>query len=762
MEQITPNIINVIFRAGRGECQTLSKEATTGERFGELPVARRAGYTFDGWYTSESKDAQRVSAGDLVTAREDLTLYARYSKKKGAAAKKKKSTYRLQKKVLFCLLAAIAVLIVSFFVVQYIVSIIPYTDYDGAEYKAKKVDGVYTIFDADGYELETNEDGYYLTKLGTQLKLDPVTGKISVFAVVAVEGIEVAGAGQRVLMFAQIKQANVVSLEVRNQNGSFKIYTDDITSENKSILIEGYEDGDYLVSYNPELYAYLCVSAGYPLTFNKLPTDRVLELGYAEYGLVPETRVDEDGNEYDYVPTEYTITGAKKNADGSWMMGADGKVETVSHTVIIGDPVVGGGGYYCKLAGDENKTVYIMNNDNYEKALFQPIENLIIPRITYPVSITTSFNVENFLIGAFANGNGSEPEIEVAFDYIDLTMRSNTMYSSDPYQTGSGYRYQYGGYRLNGDVLSNILQMLYEPSIVRICKLGIHKDRDALKDYGLDRPYKILSYDMQLDTDENSKFDSVVTNVLWVSEKTKNGTYYVYSELCDVVAEVDQTSFYFMDFDTLEWVNPHPIWHNLAYVKTIDIQWNNATEISIPNFPQNYTSNMVMDNSKSNQSDKINSLDITFTINGKTPEYTVYKPSLAAGKAPEEEDAVYNLRQFYKTLLLMTIGGDARKGDHYKLTEEEMAALRAMDDSACQLVITIDVEDYAKITNPNFYPENNTSTMVFRFYRYSDGRSYMTVNGEGEFFVDASFVNKMIADTWRLEKGILIDSTAKN
>jgi uncharacterized repeat protein (TIGR02543 family) len=282
MEQITPNIINVIFRAGRGECQTLSKEATTGERFSELPVARRAGYTFDGWYTSESKDAQRVSAGDLVTAREDITLYARYSKKKGAAAKKKKSTYRLQKKVLFCLLAAIAVLTVSFFVVQYIVSIIPYTDYDGAEYKAKKVDGVYTIFDADGYELETNEDGYYLTKLGTQLKLDPVTGKISVFAVVAVEGIEVAGAGQRVLMFAQIKQANVVSLEVRNQNGSFKIYTDDITSKNKSIFIEGYEDGDYLVSYNPELYAYLCVSAGYPLTLNKLPTDRVLELGYAE------------------------------------------------------------------------------------------------------------------------------------------------------------------------------------------------------------------------------------------------------------------------------------------------------------------------------------------------------------------------------------------------------------------------------------------------------------------------------------------------
>ena len=51
--------------------------------------------------------------------------------------------------------------------------------------------------------------------------------------------------------------------------------------------------------------------------------------------------------------------------------------------------------------------------------------------------------------------------------------------------------------------------------------------------------------------------------------------------------------------------------------------------------------------------------------------------------------------------------------------------------------------------------------MVFRFYRYSDGRSYMTINGEGEFWVDASFVEKLIADTGRLEDGILIDSSSK-
>lgn len=742
-----PTIINVIFRAGRGECQTMSKEATTGERYGELPIARRQGYQFDGWYTSDDKLGQRVSAGDLVTSDEDIVLYARYSKKKGAAAKKKKSSYRLQKNVLFALLGVVALLIVAFFVVNYIVSIIPFTDYDGAEYKAKKVDGVYSIFDADGYELETNEDGYYLTRIGTQLKLDPVTGKITVFAVVATEGIEVAGAAQRILMFAQIKQANVVSLEVHNHNGDFKIYTKDITAEKKEIVIEGYEDGKYLVSYDPELYAYLCVAAGYPLTINKLPTDRVAELGLAEYGLVSETRTDEEGNEYEYTPIEYTITGALKNADGSWKKDADGKVVTVSHTVIIGDPVVGNGGYYCMLKGD-NK-VYMMNNDNYEKALFQPIENLITKRITYPATMTTCFNVENFLLGTCIDGSHLNIDVDVAFDYIDLTMRSSTMYSAEPYQTGSGYRYQFGGYRLHSDVLSTILQAMYEPSIAKICKLGVHKDEGVLADYGLDKPYKILSYDLQLDTNGDVRFDSFVTNTLWISEKTENGTYYVYSELCDVVAEVKQISMYFVEFDTLDWINPAVIWHNLAYLKTMDI------------ISPSYSSHLEFDNSRSDQSENVNSLDIQFTINGVTPDYVVYKTAYATGKVTEE-NPVYNLRQFYKTLLSLTIGGDARVGDHFTLSEEEMAALRALDDSKCQLIISIDSEDYAKITNPTYFPQNNKKQMVFRFYRYSEGRSYMTINGEGEFFVDASFVEKMLADAKRLEDGILIDSTAKN
>ena len=148
------------------------------------------------------------------------------------------------------------------------------------------------------------------------------------------------------------------------------------------------------------------------------------------------------------------------------------------------------------------------------------------------------------------------------------------------------------------------------------------------------------------------------------------------------------------------------------------------------------------------------------TVGGKDFDPSVdargtFEAFLRTSDVPLGHHAAYNVG--HGALRAAVMGYSSQKP-----TEEQMAELRALDDSKCQLVISLDVEDYAKMTNPNYYPQNNKSTMVFRFYRYSEGRSYMTINGEGEFFVDSSFVEKLLADTQRLEEGLLIDSTAKN
>ena len=85
-------------------------------------------------------------------------------------------------------------------------------------------------------------------------------------------------------------------------------------------------------------------------------------------------------------------------------------------------------------------------------------------------------------------------------------------------------------------------------------------------------------------------------------------------------------------------------------------------------------------------------------------------------------------------------------------SEEEMAALRALPDSECQLVLSIDAEDLATVYNPTHYKgkENNSESLTYRFYRYSEGRSYMTINGEGEFYVDASYVQKLSVLRYRI------------
>ena len=724
MERNTPNhtVINVIFNAGRGRCDTLSREAVTGKALGELPEAYREGYRFEGWFTQDDQNGERIRPEDEVKATEDITLYARYVKKTGEP--RKKSSLRTQKRALGLLGVTIAALAVALLGVNYLVSIIPYVDYDGEKYKARKTDGVYALYDAEGTVLPQNEEGYYLTDLGTQLSLHPTTGAITEYAVVDLEGIEAKGANSRIMMFAQIRQADVARIEVQNQKGSFAFYVD----KNGLVQIEGFETDKQLISYDKEKYAYLCVGAGYPLTVRKLNTDEVLARGYAEYGLVEELRTDAEGNEYLYTPTRYTVTAK------------DGR----THSVLIGDAIVSEAGYYVKLDSESAKGVYIMSNTTYEKALLLSVEELITPLLTYPTNINNYFNTENFTLASLSGEGEEEGEIEVAFDYIDIAERSASLYSATPYRPLSG-DYRYNGYLLNDTTIGAVQESLYQPRILRVCKLGPTKE--DLATYGLEHPAHLLSYDQRLDLDEDGKFESTINNTLLISERTASGTYFVASSLCNVIVEAEAASFGFVEYEPLDWLSRQVVWINLAFLREMTV--------SSPE----YSAHLVLDNSATDQSSAISSADVTFTINGQTPDYIVYKTSYGSGKVTEE-NPVYNLRQFYKSFLSLTIGGSTEEG-HFTLNEQERAALRALPDSECQLVLSITAEDMASQYNPTYYSENNTIDLTYRFYRYSEGRSYMTVNGEGEFFVDASFVEKLIADTKRLEQGILIDSTAK-
>lgn len=121
--------------------------------------------------------------------------------------------------------------------------------------------------------------------------------------------------------------------------------------------------------------------------------------------------------------------------------------------------------------------------------------------------------------------------------------------------------------------------------------------------------------------------------------------------------------------------------------------------------------------------------------------------------SPTVSSATDNFKQFYKALVYASLEGMA------ELTEEEMAALAALDDfsvdsdgndNPCQLKITILAEDF----------KGNRRDTVYRFYQYTERKSYITIealdssdpstsdskSAYGKFYVLRTFADKIIED----------------
>lgn len=114
-------------------------------------------------------------------------------------------------------------------------------------------------------------------------------------------------------------------------------------------------------------------------------------------------------------------------------------------------------------------------------------------------------------------------------------------------------------------------------------------------------------------------------------------------------------------------------------------------------------------------------------------------------------NATDNFKQFYKALLYASLEGMA------ELTDEEKATLAALDDfssddpnNPCQLKITVLADDF----------RGNRRDVVYRFYQYTERKSYLTIEslsspdtstsdstcGYGSFYVIRTFADKIIED----------------
>ena len=808
--------VRLVFNPGKHGTVGLHAVITmSGDRAGALPQPTRRGYTFLGWYTVPDGAAggEHINSSTVIgaDAPETLVLYAHWKK----SEKAKKSSLLTQTRAIIALVVAAVVLVGGLVLTNYIVQIYRYEDADGTVYTIRKKGGSYGLYRKDGSPCDTNDEGYYLTSFGTQLEVDAKSGEYEVYAVVDVEGTEVLGNARRVLAFKQLTYDKssttdysrvIRSIEVHNQQGVLDLYRPDGVDTNR-FVIRGHEG----TAISDELFAQLSSGCGYTISMQRLENPVRLADGsikYAEYGLAKETRVktdkdgkpvlDENGKEvtYEYTPTWYTVRTLQPDA----RTGVD------SYTMTLGDATISGAGYYARYEGRD--TVYILSSTNLEVAL-QPIESLVTGRIVYPMTLNTYFNVRDFvlrtdihydriLLHMAAELAGILDEIDLnkvdlndlstltdaqraalrealdridkldekqftemydrglelysrkvtAFSYVDMEQRENSLYSSYPYRMATAYM---AGYRPNADNISKMLQNLYSMSFDAVKALG--PTAEQLQEYGLSEPAFDISF-VYTDADGVEHGNHVT-----FSAKTAEGKYYAFADDYDMIVEIDESMVPFLSWKDIDWYDRDYFQYNIAHIKEIRLD---GTAIRALDSKYRTSAGDVvfrLDNTASDQSGGTNSDKLVSYINGLSMAYEM--ELIRVTGTPEMMTGTDNFRRFVQSLLTASIEGEAG------LTAEEMASLRTTDDSDCYLKITFTLDDGQK--------DPQKANLVYRFYRISERRCYMTVetlatpdapsspeNGQGMFCVLRSFCDKLAADVTRLYDLIQVYPDSKN
>ena len=410
----------------------------------------------------------------------------------------------------------------------------------------------------------------------------------------------------------------------------------------------------------------------------------------------------------------------------------------------------------------------------------------------------------------------------VGFDYIDLTERENTIRSNEPYVFLSSFKLS--GYQASNDKINACLQGLYDPAYVKVVKFdpsmedfikyklafedGV--DKDGKPEYTI-YPEHIISY--KFDTkDEDGNVNGTVYNFIYVSEVTEKGTRYAFTEVYDtkkdgsmgeilydykMIVEIEDHSLEFLNWDRYDWINSSYFNLGIAFCDKITI--------STPD----YDAVFELDNSESDSVDSINSTLLkvigsdsegnektTFSqlkvvdesgnlwvitgteikcYNSEGTEYTKIKSAhydynvmktqvrVFDGYIPaadgsrvyvdanqvrvvSDTETVYvrydtNLfRKFYQTLLYASIS------DSYEMSAEDEAALIA-DESKLLLTMTV--------------LNSEGEETVYKFYRLTSRKTYITINGNGGFYVISDRVEKIVSDCQKFFAGELIDATSK-
>ena len=794
-------LITVIFDANGGGITVSNKRVTVGEPYGSLPPPARFGYEFDGWFTAE-EGGELITAETVVTADSSHALYAHWTKQvrsddKLKAYRNKKASLKRQKTIVAVSVALAVLVIIGLCVVGYLVNRTNLEDVDGTIYKIIKKGDTYVLCDSNEILLPMTEDGkYYVTDAGSQIKLNATTGEASIYAYVDTVGKEVVGnvVTARVLAFPQVERKRMARVEVHNQYGTYA-FVGVHKNGTDSYYIEGHKD----VQYDQEQFASFVVSTGYVLAMSKIEQPIADANGeYSEYGLVAETRVDAKGNEYQYEPAWYCIT----DVDGE------------KYTVIVGDAIVSGAGYYVQYINEDypdTPFIYIVSSD-IAKTVLQPIETLVSPMIVYPMTLTTYFNVEMFTVAH------TDSEEIVSFSFIPIEERMNTMNSSNPYVFLTE---EMKGLRSHSSNVDTCLQSFINLEYVGVTALK--PDDEALVTYGVANPAHLVYFKFLVTEDGKTER---IEQSLFISKMTERGTHYVYSALFDMIVEIERRYLPFLEYDSADWVDASAVNFNIASTEQITLaKGNNTQSFELDNTDsaqyeytalknQSYTSvgfygdktsyyltkrdgkYIVAEGSSAGEQPRVFMESVEYLLtsegklhfiedkstttlnlsNGRTGRGTLYITQydkshdfvlfLFVDESTGEWGVVERTFASDKMRVYATVDG-AVKGEidltHFRHLFQTLlfATIEGETELSAEERAALDAKPDSE-ADLVMTIQTEESDFVFRFFRYSERKVYFTINDYGNYYMLSDRVEKIWNDAAKVIAGQDVTATDKN
>lgn len=416
-------------------------------------------------------------------------------------------------------------------------------------------------------------------------------------------------------------------------------------------------------------------------------------------------------------------------------------------------------------------------------------------------------------------------EAVVSFSYIPLTDRENTISSTEPY-VFSGYSlngYTPSTDNINSCLQSmyepafvKCYKLSPTGKDMHDCGLAVEVTDDAGKTTYELAPEHLISFKYDITNDDGSVQQTILQYV-YVSRDPEdpNGSFFAYTEVysvdskgnsdkllytMDMIVELQAHTFEFLSWDKYDWINSSYINLNIAFCEKITLSSPDySATFELDNSASNTTESTSSTNLKVNAYDSNGNSLSTFSVLEVYDEsgnrWVISSTEIKCYSPTGSELKIKTARYDYNVMGTQTrvVSGyiQCKNGDKVYVSADEVR-VDSLDDSKDVTYVRYDTNLfrqfyktllYASISNKYLMTEAEETELIgdsgkwlltmtilnsegkettYSFYRLTSRKAYITINGNGGFYVLSNRVDKFISDAQRFFANEIIDATAKN